>query len=450
MLHLHSSRHETDTFPHGTRTSDRVLTLVTPTFYPEPTGTPHYATDLAQWFDARGWKVRVVTAQPYYPLFELYEGYGRARRHDRLGNIEILRLPTLVPDGRSARQRMTSELNFVLQGLVRGQRFRSNIVLSISPGVPWTSIIGRALTKSGGRHLALVHDIQSGLAESLGMASPKVRGLMRLSERSSLNMADEVGVLTHEMGRELIDMGVTKPVQVLPLWATVKGGTDLVERVQPDNSVQYSGNFGQKQGIGSLLELAGEIQNRAPDVRMLFRGAGPKFENLRMDAAARGINNIDYEAPVSAEELPGALAKSPVHIVLQAPGSTRYAMPSKVVNALACGSHVVAMTEEPSTLHRMATELEGLEAVGIGDVGTMAHQVLLRLHDHKREARRQQIAIMAEKTFARDVVLEGFERNLLGYPTALGSQATAKFGAQPMNSHPGELTLEELAHLSGR
>ena len=48
------------------------LALVTPTFFPELIGTPHYATDIARWFSGRGWRVQVVTAQPFYPQYARY------------------------------------------------------------------------------------------------------------------------------------------------------------------------------------------------------------------------------------------------------------------------------------------------------------------------------------------------------------------------------------------
>jgi colanic acid biosynthesis glycosyl transferase WcaI len=373
--------------------------MVCPTFHPEPIGTPLYATDLARWFVKHGWEVRVVTAQPFYPAFGLYPGYGRHRRHDALDDIEILRLPTIVPRGGRVAWRAVNELNFAVQGLLRAPLSRADAVLTITPGVPWAALVGRGLRRRGGRHVVLVHDIQSGLAAALGMGAGKLGGLIRTSERLSLQRCDKIAVLTKEMGEAVAELGVTRPIDVAPLWATVRAPEGLDQQL--DRSVQYSGNFGQKQGVVMLVDLAEALDG--DDVHLTLRGAGRRYDAIRERVAERGLQErVTFEAPVAAEELAGALARSPVHVVLQAPGSGAYVMPSKVVNALTCGAVVVAMAEPGSPLTRLAEEVQGIEVVAVGDVAAMADRIRTALADPELPARRRSIAADAEVRFSRE------------------------------------------------
>lgn len=387
------------------------LSIITPAFFPELIGTPHYATDMARWFRDRGWTVRVVTEQPFYPGYARYEGYGPTRRYDNLdGNIEVLRLPTIVPKGGKRMWRIVNETYFAAHGVLRAPGHRTEAVISISPGVPWTSFIGRAVRGRGGVHLALVHDIQSGLADSLGLAGP-LAASMRTSERVALNRADRVVALTTEMAEVLRRLGVSRPIDVVPVWATVPSPS-AEGLAAGSKTVQYSGNFGSKHGVEVLIELAQHLSRDLPDGRLLLRGAGDRFEKLRGMAAAEGMTNVDFVAPVSEAELPGALASSPVHLVTQAPGTGHFAMPSKVVNALASGCHVLAMAEEDSSLSHLATTTLGLERFPIGAVSSVSRRAAELLAALTDGGTRAAVAAAAAGMFGRDSTLERVERLL--------------------------------------
>lgn len=388
---------------------ERALAIVTPTFHPEPIGTPLYATDMARWFASRGWSVRVVTAQPFYPRFERYPGYGHRRRHDRLADIEILRVPTIIPSKGRSLLRIINEANFAIQGLLRAPRHRTDVVISISPGVPWAVLVGRALRRPGGTHVALVHDIQSGLAGSLGLAAAPLTPMLRANEVMSLHRADRIAVLTEEMGAALRDMKVRLPIDVVPLWATVEVDPKAWDPPGPP-TVQYSGNFGEKQGVGTLLALARTLRTSAPEAQLLLRGQGHRFDALRHEAA--DLPNVVFEAPVTEAALPAALAKSAVHVIMQAPGSAPYAMPSKAVNALACGCHVIAMAEPASPLARLAREVVELEVVDVGDTTTMSDRVVAQLHRGGSDWR-VAAAADARQRFSRDQVMGQLEKLLL-------------------------------------
>lgn len=377
------------------------LALVTPTFYPEAIGTPHYATDIALWFSQHGWRVTVLTGQPYYPRYKLFDGYSVTRRRDKLGPIEILRMRTIVPKPGSAVWRLATDANFLARGISASRRISADAVLSVSPATPWAVIVGAAVARSG-RHIALVHDLQSGLAASLRTGSILSR-VLAYSERHSLGRSDHILALTPEMKEGIEQLRVRRAVSVLPLWSTV-APSQTPEAFCDSSTVQYSGNFGEKQGLVQLVRFAKELQSLNPAITLLLRGTGPQFDALIKTIELEGLTNVRTAQPVSNDQLADALTASPTHLVFQTPGSGRHVMPSKVINALAVGSSVIAMTETGTAIDRMAESIMGLTVVQNGDYSAMALAVERSLQAHD-EIQRAAISSAAQGIFSRDVLL---------------------------------------------
>jgi colanic acid biosynthesis glycosyl transferase WcaI len=346
----------------------RSVVVVSPTFHPEPLGTPLYAADMVTWLDDAGWDVHVVTAQPYYPQFELYDGYGRSKRQDWLRGVPVHRLPTIVPKGGRVRWRLASDANFLAQGVARarvGRVPRAATVLSVSPGSPVAPLVGAAVRRRGGRHICIVHDVQSGLAAGLGMVrSTRLTDAMRAVERRSLGAADLLLTLSEEMAGVLRSMGVQTPIRVLPLWSTV-AAPDAV--IGPVTDVQFSGNFGRKQGLDQLVALVVGLQRRRPHTTFTIRGAGPMRSMLQgaLDHAGTGVI---VEPPVDTDALPAALASSRVHVVPQLAATTTHVVPSKIVNALAVGGAILAFSGDGSPIAGMAARCDAIRVVAPGDV----------------------------------------------------------------------------------
>lgn len=383
----------------------RSLVVVTPTFHPEPIGTPLYATDLCRWFSINGWNVHVLTAQPFYPQFKKYEGYGRGTRRGTVEGISVTRVPTIVPRKGRASWRAISELNFLIQGIVRSTGIaRPDAVLSISPASPWAVLVGAAIARKAVPHVALVHDIQTGLASATGSNGRILHTLLELSERHSLQVADTVLGLTHNMVGALQGIGVREPIGVLPLWSTVMPPA-YFEPLDPE--VQYSGNFGEKQAISQLPELAQALH--ATGIRMRIRGTGPRFDALLPQLKNVTDGHLVAEPLAPSGELTRALSRSPVHVVLQAPGTAPYVMPSKILNALACGATVVAMADEASPVANLAKRLPGLHVVPTSCVDLMAKTIREVIGVAAQPSTRAYIASAAAQAFSREAVLRQLE-----------------------------------------
>jgi colanic acid biosynthesis glycosyl transferase WcaI len=242
--------------------------------------------------------------------------------------------------------------------------------------------LGVLARRRGGRHLAIIHDIQSGLAAGLGMVGGSVIGrLMRFFERVVLNRADQVIVLSEEMRAQLREMGVTAPIDVVPIWVD----TDDIRPQQAELArrprVLYSGNLGRKQGLPQILCLAEELLSRRTEVEIVIRGEGNQAEALKAEVAARGLTNVRFAALLPQNRLSEGLAFGDIHLVPQDPQGAAFAVPSKVYSIMAAGRPFVSTALPDSPLWRLQAESGAFVCVPPNDAVAMGDAVLALIDD---------------------------------------------------------------------
>ncbi len=328
----------------------------------------------------------------------------------------MLRLGTWVPRRRSTAARIACEALFLLGGLLAlatRQVRRRDLVVSFCPSILGVAL-GIAARRRGGCHVAIVHDIQSGLAQGLGMVGAGwFLRLMRWCERTVLNRVNLVAVLTPEMAVRLRRLGVTQPIEIVPIWVDT-------DRIRPAASgagrrltVLYSGNFGQKQGLEQIVALADELQSRRPELEIVLRGSGNKREQLVAEIAGRGLNNVRFAELLPPEALSQGLAMGDVHLVPQDPEAADSAIPSKIFNIMAVARPFVATANPGSSLWRLQDSSGAFVCVPPNQPGVLADAVL-RLADDA--ALRAELGAkgrrFVEQHFAKETVLTGF-RTLL-------------------------------------
>jgi putative colanic acid biosynthesis glycosyltransferase WcaI len=357
--------------------------LVTQYYRPELVGSGPYCSDVAEWLQAAGLPVTVVAGLPHYPEHVVFPAYRRSPpAREIVGGIEVQRLRHWIPRRSSAALRILSEVHFLLVGLwalANGRLPRRPVVISLCPSI-LTVALG-AMARRGGRHIAVVHDIQSGLARGLGMVGSRllVRA-MRWCERLVLNRTDLVIVLDRAMRDELRLNGVVAPIEVMPIWVDTERlrPTPRPQRSAP--TVLYSGNFGRKQGLHQLVALAERLQRERPDAAMLLRGNGGARETLASAVAAAGLTNVRFDGLLPAERLGDGLAEGDIHLVPQDPDAATFAVPSKVFNIMAAGRPFVATALPGSPLWRLMEESEAFLCTPPND-GRVLAEAVLRLID---------------------------------------------------------------------
>jgi colanic acid biosynthesis glycosyl transferase WcaI len=364
----------------------RVL-FVTRYYWPELIGSAPFSTDIAEWLAARGRPTTVLGGLPHYPHADVFPAYrdGRCLRETVCG-VDVERLRIGAPRGPSAMARMANEAEFLLRGvaaLATGRVRRHSVVLALCPSILCVAL-GVAARRRGGACVAIVHDIQSGLAEKLGMvAGGRMARLMRAAERAILNRTDLVAVLSAEMKDQLRAIGVTVPIEVIPLWVDTDQIKAAPAVTRSGIKVLYSGNLGRKQGLGQVVALARELAERRLDIEIVLRGDGNQAGELLGQIRSLRLTNIHLAELQPNEALGAALAAGDIHLVPQRPDAAAFAVPSKVFNIMAVGRPFVATALPDSVLWRLQRQSGAFLCVPPDDPPTFAEAVI-RLADDSR------------------------------------------------------------------
>jgi colanic acid biosynthesis glycosyl transferase WcaI len=398
--------------------ADRLDILMLTQYYsPEPIGTAPYAADLAEWLFAENAKIEVLTNRPYYPEKSVFPEYQNGLRDkETLNNVSVVRLKPFVPQRGGVVERLLSDLLFFARGLyalITRRTARRPYIVSFCPSV-FTVLLGWLATTKNGRHIAVVHDIQSGLAQGLRFpgAGSFVHALRRL-EAFALNRADAVVVLSEEMKHQIQRLDVTSPIVVLPIWVD----TNLIHPLPDDPTrpptILYSGNLGLKQGLPLVLDLAERIAKARADVRVLVRGTGNQADRLMAEVRARRLTNVTFALPKN--KLNEGLAQGDLHLVPQDPKAADFSVPSKLYTILAAGRPALATARVGSALFRLAKESGAFLCTPPDDLALLARSALALLDDkEQRRALGDAGRRYAEQFAARENVLDAYARLIAG------------------------------------
>lgn len=289
---------------------------------------------LTQWFDPetcfkglafaqalrkRGHHVSVLTGFPNYPGGKIYPGYRiRPWQRELMDGIAVLRVPLYPSHDRSAVRRILNYVSFALSAAAGIFALpRPDIVYVYSP--PPTSALGAVILHAVKR-VPFVLDVQDMWPDTLGAtgmvrARPVVAGIewwLRLVYRR----AARITVLSDGFRRLLIERGVTaEKIEVIRNWtdeSAIEGG-ELVHAPTADDgafNIVYAGNLGPGQAVEVVLDAGALLKTRAPQVRFLIAGEGVDAAQLRADASARGLDNIQFLGRLPQQDMPGLFARA--------------------------------------------------------------------------------------------------------------------------------------------
>ena len=359
--------------------------MLTQHYWPEPIGSAPYLTDIGEWLAAHGHEVRVFTCRPHYPDGFVSRAYRHGRRDEETRSGALIeRVAPFQPWRRGALGRMIREALFLMQGLgalASGRIRRCPLVVSLCPSV-FTVLLGIAARRRHGHHVVMVHDIQSGLATGLGMIGGRhIAALMRWLERVVFNRADMILVLSDSMRKHLRGQGVRKPIEILPIW--VDTGAVRPARAPRGNAVTviYSGNFGKKQGLSQVIDMAELLERRNSPVRVLLRGEGSEGTAIAAEIEFRGLRHIRLAPLVPPERLSGGLSEGAIHLVPQDANTADFAVPSKAYVIMASGRPFVAAARPGSQLWELSARSCAFLCVPAGDAQALSDAVERLAHD---------------------------------------------------------------------
>ncbi len=346
-------------------------------YSPELTGIGKYTGEMVEWMARQGHEVRVITAPPYYPEWQVGKHYSSWRYRREEGAATVWRCPLYVPKQPSTLKRLIHLGSFALSSffpLMAQRRWKPDRIIGVVPTLfctPGMRLLGKL---SGARTLLHIQDFEVDAMLGLGMAGKgkggKVARLASAFERSGLHNVDYVSTISRSMMNKAQEKGVAaEKVIFFPNWSEVARFRDVTPAdvaalraqlglAEAHKIVLYSGNIGEKQGLENVIDAAAALSDKPWQFVIVGQGGGKA--RLEKMARERGLQNIQFFPLQSYDALPALLKMADCHLVVQKRGAADAVLPSKLTNILAVGGNAVITAEAHTELGQLCTSLPGI------------------------------------------------------------------------------------------
>lgn len=346
-------------------------------YSPELTGIGKYSGEMAQWMAAQGHEVRVVTAPPYYPDWQVWQGYRSYCFSKRLeSNVTVIRCPVYVPSRPTAIKRLLHLTSFSFSSsfaLFSQLHWKPDLIINVAPTLfctPQTILFSKL---SGAKSVLHIQDYEVDAFFGLSIKkSDRLKSFAFAMERILLNSFDRVSTISSGMLRRAEKKGVAKEkLCFFPNWSetnrfsNISRNDELLTRLGVDPSKKillYSGNIGEKQGLEIVLDAA-EAMAARKDVTFLIVGEGAGKARLMESSLKRSLSNVIFAPLQPYEDLPALLASANCHLVIQRRGAADAVLPSKLTNILAVGGNSLITADPDTTLGLLCSEHPGIAAL---------------------------------------------------------------------------------------
>ncbi|MGR8980874.1 MAG: WcaI family glycosyltransferase [Gammaproteobacteria bacterium] len=398
-------------------------------YAPELTGIGKYSGEMAEWLAQQGHEVRVVCAPPYYPQWQIAEGYRVfAYAKDSLEGVTVWRCPLYVPKKPKTLSRLAHLFSFALSSfplVLAHWRWKPDVVLTIEPTffcAPAALLLARL---SGAQSVLHVQDYELDAMLSLGMGKEGLLALLaQRVERFMMRRFSAVSSISHSMlKRAAAKIGRPSQLILFPNWVDVDFVTPMADATYfrqlwdipvSTKVVLYSGNMGKKQGLEMVLQAASAFK-LGTDVLFVFVGAGAKDAALKRQAHDSGLQNTRFFPLQAYEKLPALMALADVHLVVQKKGVADAVLPSKLTTILSAGGQALITAEHNTELGILCDRFPDVAyRIDPEDLSAFiaALRKLLDRIDVNRRRYNRAARDFAERYLAKQAVLHDVEQKL--------------------------------------
>lgn len=403
-------------------TSCRIL-VVGINYAPENVGTGKYTGEMCTWLASRGHRVRVITAPPYYPSWQVARGYRRSWYHrESLSGVDVVRCPLWVPKVPSGGKRLLHLASFAASAilpLLAALAWRPTHVVCVAPTLAAAPAAFLTSRLSGAASWLHIQDFELDAALDMGIVSagPLKRAATAV-EQWILRRFDRVSTISPKMVERLHSKQLPDSSCILfENWVDINAISPLEtpspyrkELGIPNDAIValYSGNMGLKQGLELLGEAAVALQGE-PNLYFVFGGQGPGRAPLERQCAM--LPNVRFLDLQPAHRMRHWLGLADIHLLPQRADVADLVMPSKLGGMLASGRPILA-TAAQGTGVALAVEHCGM-IVEPGDTG--AFTWALRRLASRPEARSAMGANARKRAvtqLSQNAVLHKFEHEL--------------------------------------
>ena len=318
------------------------ITIISNNYYPEDSGIGLYSTGMAE-FLAINNNVKVISAMPYYPQWEIYSEYKNKPNFykETIHNVEVLRFKQYTPKHPTFVTRIFQMFHFFIGSIVNVFKIKKNDIVIVVMPFTISIVLGRLVTFfKGGKLFVHVQDFEFDAAFETGLS--KKNGVLAKIifhiERFLLNRADSISTISHGMLKKL-NTKTSSSTFYFPNWIDYSKinpqRANPTKIFNPNNfNILYSGNIGAKQDWDFFIDFVKSCQE-IKKVHIYLIGEGAK----RADVVEKikELSNCTYYPPVRYEELNDLLCNANLHILFQKNTVVDTVMPSKILGMMASG-----------------------------------------------------------------------------------------------------------------
>ncbi|OYP34093.1 glycosyltransferase WbuB [Rhodopirellula sp. MGV] len=360
-------------------------------FSPEEIGIGKYSGEMIDDLSRRGVCSVVVTTPPYYPHWEIGEGFSGARYSKEVhgddglaadgerdsseaeshwGRVEVWRCPVWVPAKVTGLKRVIHLASYALTSapivLWKALVSRPDVIMTVEPAAMCMPTTWLAARLCGAKAWLHVQDFEVDAAFELGILKNQfMKRCVLAVEAFLMRRFDRVSSISPNMMLKLHQKGVREnAITALPNWVDCEVMRPL-EEDYPDEYPEiraafraelrarfdlpaekcialYAGNVGKKQGLEIIIEAAKQTAERS-DLHYVIAGHGAAYDELV--ALSAGLPNVQWLPLQPLERFNEMMNCADIHLLPQRGGAADLVMPSKLTGMLATGRAIVTCAD---------------------------------------------------------------------------------------------------------
>ena len=360
------------------------ITLIGLNFYPESTAIGLYSTQLAQYLEAKGYTIDVITAFPYYPQWKIAEEYQDKSSYlkEELGNINLYRYKQYVPAQPTFSKRILHIISFTWGSFWNLWKIKKcDIVISIVPFTSATFLGYVQKRRFNAKSWIHIQDFEFDAAFQSGLTSTGehkggfIYKLLMGLEKHLFSKADRVSTISHTMLKKL-ETKTTSPTYFLPNWIDEKAINPAFAKAHPyllapKFKILYSGNIGDKQDWEFFKRLISQLDFERFEIVIVGDGA----MRSQLVEEIKDIHGIHWYPPVPYEALSDLLCSADVHILFQKAEVLDTVMPSKILGMMASAKPSIITGHPDSEVASTMQSSKGGFYSSQEDVATVLNQL---------------------------------------------------------------------------
>ncbi|MBL1385757.1 MAG: WcaI family glycosyltransferase [Colwellia sp.] len=350
------------------------LILQSLNYSPELTGIGKYNGEMCPELVKRGLNVSAVVAPPYYPEWQVHNGFNAFTfNSSKVEGVNVIRCPLYVPKNVTTIKRVVHLGTFAVSSFfaLTSQLFKKpDVIMLVQPTLfcaPFTLLYAKL---TGAKAIMHIQDYEVDALFGLGlMGEGKVSRFVKRIESWLMKRFDVVSTISYSMIENAKRKGVSESQIIhFPNWSDTDFVTpqtcgEVLKKewgFKPtDKIVLYAGNIGNKQGLEVVLDAAKHYQTQ-PNVKFVLVGAGAYVDTLKANANQLNLSNVVFMPLQPWEKVPQMLALADVHLVVQKKGAADAVLPSKLTNILSAGGHALVTAEPHTELGQIANKHTGI------------------------------------------------------------------------------------------